>query len=102
MFIADRTIKTALFVIIVLLAVLVGTQLQAQTQVPPIIPNESGMLEGWDTQLVTEIKIKPADRVKNMYIIDQAQAFVVQYEDRITVYRVRDFHIDPERLKTKR
>ena len=101
MFVIDRTVKLLLVAVVMLLAVNAGTQViqpaGAQTANSPSTVMEAG----WLTEIVSAIPIKKEDRVNAIHVMDQAQSFVIQYENRIEVYRVRSFNVSPDMVRRR-
>jgi hypothetical protein len=95
MFSPDRTIKCLLAAIAVLLLILAGKPLLRVT--PSAMAQtaaDSALVVGYRTSLISSIKIASADRVRGVQVIDSAQSFVVQYDDRFEVYRVNSVTAD--------
>ncbi|MEN6627405.1 MAG: hypothetical protein ABFD69_14365 [Candidatus Sumerlaeia bacterium] len=101
MFIPDRTVKAMLGIIIVLLMVIAAGQLfqpaKAQTSAAP-----AGLVEAtWKTEMVSRVKLADEDRIKSIQVLDQANAVVVQYEDRIEFLRMRPVYVNPASVELK-
>lgn len=100
MFTIDRTVKLLLAVIAILLAVLV---FRPQTQLTPIAwaqdtstttggdtsaSQDTGGLIGYRTSMISSIAIAKTDKIRSLQVVNSAQSFVVQYDNRLEVYRI--------------
>lgn len=105
MFTPDRTVKFMLGTIIILLTAILADQLISTTAKADdtATSTSSSLIEAaWKTDAVSSIKIGSSDRIKNIYTLDQANSVVVQYSDRIDIYRMRPVYIDPSRVTLKK
>ncbi|MCE5229577.1 hypothetical protein LLG95_08275 [bacterium] len=104
MFTPDRTIKLMLGAIILLLAALLADRLISTTATAQSsTTTSSGLVElAWKTDLVTNLKLGSSDRVKNILALDQANSVVVQYEDRIEIYRLAPVYVNPDNITIKK
>ncbi len=98
MFVPDRTVKMLLVSIVALLVVIAGSRLlepATAQNLPAATP-----VEAWFTEKITVLKLAKEDRIKQILPMDQSQAFIIQYDDRVEVYRL--YNVDPELLRTRR
>ena len=105
MFTPDRTIKLMLGAIILLLAALLADRLISTTATAQssTSSSSSGLVElAWKTDLVTKLQLGSSDRVKSILALDQANSVVVQYEDRIEIYRLAPVYVNPENIVIKK
>lgn len=103
MFTPDRTVKLMLGAIIMLLTAILADRLISSTaKADTTTSSSSGLVEAaWTTEAVSSIKFGTKDRIKNIFTLDQANSVVVQYDDRIDIYRMRPVYIDPNKVTLK-
>ena len=87
----DRTTKILLALIILFLAILT---LRPMLPVGPSAQAADNVLLGATTKLMTRIPLDSNKTIKGIYVIDNANAFVVQYPERLDVYRIFDITAD--------
>lgn len=104
MFTPDRTVKLMLGAIIILLTAILADRIVTSTaRADATTSSSSNLIEAaWTTETVSSIKIGTKDRIKSIFTLDQANSVVVQYEDRIDIYRMRPVYIDPSKVTLKR
>lgn len=105
MFKGDRTTKILLTVVAIFLGLLVFKSFQSNTAVaqstgvtiplyglqnlnPINSKNSTGSTIGYRTVPVSSINFKPKDKVRSLQVVDSAQSFLVQYDDRIEIYKL--------------
>lgn len=98
----DRITKLLLGAIVVLLGVLVvrpmipvAPQAQAQQQ------GTNQVELGYRIPPPSTIKLNPEEALREVQVIDGAQAFLLRYDNRIEVYRVQVVSVDGDRLRRK-
>lgn len=93
----DRTVKVLLGTIVVLLTLLllrpqvkIAPEAQAENRALTTRVEQAPDVVGYRTALISTVNVPKGDKVRNVLVIDSAQSFVVQYDDRMEVFRVND------------
>lgn len=104
MFTPDRTVKLMLGAIIFLLTAILADRIVTPTaNADTTTSSGSSLVEAaWTTEEISSIKFGSKDRVKSIFTLDQANSVVVQYEDRIDIYRLRPVYIDPSKITLRK
>jgi hypothetical protein len=92
MYSKDRSIRWLLGVIVVLLAILVARPyLQfGSDAIAQVTPVNEGLVElGFRVPQPSLIGVPSGQYVREIQVVDSAQAFLVRYDDRIEVYRIQ-------------
>ncbi|MCL5271719.1 MAG: hypothetical protein M1457_14460 [bacterium] len=111
----DGTVKFLLTAIVILLGILVlkplvkvATPALAQTTSSKSSQNTSdqtassseGSLTAYRLQEVGTMVPTTGKTIREIQVIDSAQAFLVRYDDQVEVFRVQSVTINPEAIKT--
>jgi len=104
MFTIDRTAKVLLGAIAILLALLVFKPLltvtpaaQAQTTTTSTT-DQIDQIVGYRTAMISQIPLSTTDKVRNVYLLDKAQSFILQYDGHFDVYRINGVTVTQAQL----